>query len=308
MQLKTIEKVVKAKMLAWLESITDPQLRERVKLSLLVSGGSITSLFLNEEVNDYDVYIQDRKVLLDLVKYYVKDIPDAEVLNGEERFLLIEQYKGDISTEEFLKHPSKRASALRNLKQDQVKIFIHGDNGGLKVESALANVAAGEEPKKYQVSFLSPNAISLTDQVQIVCRFHGSPEQIHKTFDFIHATNYFTFTDGVVTNKEALESIITKQLRYQGSLYPLTSIIRSKKFVKRNWNIGAGEYLKIMFQISLLDLQNVDVLEEQLIGVDVAYFEMLIKALRAQYERHPDFKITPNYFNAIIDKVFNETE
>ena len=35
-----------------------------------------------------------------------------------------------------------------------------------------------------------------------------------------------------------------------------------------------------MFQISKLDLTNVDILEEQLIGVDVAYFDKLITILR----------------------------
>lgn len=38
--------------------------------------------------------------------------------------------------------------------------------------------------------------------------------------------------------------------------------------------------LKMMFQISEFDLKNPDVFEEQLIGVDVAYFSALIEALR----------------------------
>jgi hypothetical protein len=50
--------------------------------------------------------------------------------------------------------------------------------------------------------------------------------------------------------------------------------------LKRGWNISAGEMLKVMFQISELDLKNPDVLEEQLIGVDVAYFSALINILR----------------------------
>jgi hypothetical protein len=38
--------------------------------------------------------------------------------------------------------------------------------------------------------------------------------------------------------------------------------------------------LKMMLQVSDLDLKNPDVLEEQLIGVDVAYFSTLIEVLR----------------------------
>ena len=190
------------------------------------------------------------------------------------------------------------AISLRNLKPDQIKLFFNEKEGGIKVNEAIE-----EKDLNFHPLFFSPNAISLSNNLQIVIRFHGTPEEIHKTFDFIHPTNYFTFEDGVVLNQNALECILTKQLKYQGSLYPVTSIIRMKKFVKRNWNINAGEILKIAFQISELDLKNPDILEEQLIGVDVAYFAKLIEILRGVEDKT---KITSQYLNTIIDRVFNE--
>ena len=190
---------------------------------------------------------------------------------------------------------------FRNLKPDQVKLWFNKEIG-YKTEHK------DEGWEKYIPLYFSPNAISLSDKVQIVLRFTGNNEQIHKTFDFVHATNYFTFEEGLVTNKKALESILTKQLLYQGSFYPLTSIIRTKKFIKRHWNINAGEYLKIMFQISNLNLTNVDVLEDQLVGVDVAYFQLLINILRKKVEKEPDWVPTYEYIFTIIDKVFQETE
>ena len=45
MQTKTIKKVIIKKMNAWLESITNNDLRKRVKDNLLVSGGSIATRF-----------------------------------------------------------------------------------------------------------------------------------------------------------------------------------------------------------------------------------------------------------------------
>jgi hypothetical protein len=62
-----------------------------------------------------------------------------------------------------------------------------------------------------------PKMLSPLEDLQIVLRFSGNVTQIHKTFDFVHATNYFTFEEGLVTNVAALESILTKSLRYQGS-------------------------------------------------------------------------------------------
>jgi hypothetical protein len=286
MQVKTIKKVISNKLNEWLETIEDAKLREKVKANILVSGGSITSLFLNEPVNDYDIYIQNMDVLIELAKYYVPN----DVLDGRKK----EEYiKANF---EQLGHAfnenSENSVRLKTLKSNQVKLNI--PSIGLKM------VLIPE--KKYQVAFLSQNAISLTDDLQIVLRFNGNNQEIHKTFDYIHATNFFTFKDGLVTNVDALQCILSKTLKYQGSLYPITSIVRMKKFINRGWNISAGEMLKIMFQISELDLKNPKILEEQLIGVDIAYFSILIEALRNVDSK----KITSAYINTLIDKIFNE--
>jgi hypothetical protein len=298
MQIKTIKKVISKKLEDWLQSISDVKLRDEVRKNLLLSGGAITSLLQNLPVNDYDIYIQDMDVLIKLTNYYCK----GRVLDGrlKEQYLKncdrTESWQGMFPGE---KDYSEAVVRVRTLKDDQVKLNI--PSFGIKTDLLCEE---GKEPAKYQVAFLSQNAISLTDDIQIVLRFSGSVEQIHKTFDFIHATNYYTFKDGLVTNIAALESIITKTLKYQGSLYPLTSIIRMKKFINRGWSINAGEMLKAMFQISELDLKNPDVLEEQLIGVDVAYFAVLIDVLRGV---NPE-SITATYLSSIIDKVFNEYE
>ena len=289
MQLKTIRKNMEMKLNQWLETITDEALRKKVKSKILVSGGSITSLFLNEKVNDYDVYIMDHDVLVELAKYYTAPFGNIKILDGQKKDLL----RSDAPDNGIY------AVSVANLKSDQVKLYFEEKNGGMKV-----NEDKEQGKFEYFPVFFSPNAISLSDDIQIVLRFHGDAETIHKTFDFIHATNYFTFNDGLVTNKSALESILTKQLKYQGSLYPLTTIIRIKKFIKKGWNITAGETLKVMFQISELNLKNPDVLEDQLIGVDVAYFSSLIEILRGV----PEEKFNSGYINAIIDKVFDGAE
>jgi len=291
MQLKTIRKNIEAKMNAWLETIPDG-LRERVRESLLVSGGSITSMLLNEKVNDYDVYLQDRVVLFDLVKHYLGD--KFEVLDGGKR----DEYMKGLG--EDYKNPSVNLDthnawpvlSVRNLKPEQVKIMVQG---GKKL-----NEDVKDEDRNFTPVFISPNAISFSNDVQLVSRFSGTPDEIHKSFDFIHATNYFTFKDGLVTNIKALESVISRQLMYQGSLYPITSVIRMRKFIKRGWNINAGEILKMCMQVSELNLSDPNILEEQLIGVDIAYFEKLVSILRGI---DPE-KINASYIAEIIDRVF----
>ncbi len=87
---------------------------------------------------------------------------------------------------------------------------------------------------------------------------------------------------------------------YKGSLYPICSLFRLRKFIRRGWTINAGQLLKIAIQIHKLDLYDVNVLEEQLIGVDVAYMFDLIKRLR---ETGKD-KVDEIYICQLIDEIF----
>ena len=292
MQTKIIRKNIQNKMDEWLLTITDEKLRTSVKNSLLVSGGCIASMFLNEEVNDYDIYIEKYDILLKLIQYYAV-YDNIIIIEGKNKGSLLNIFFDGAE------HQSIFASMVRYLKDDQIKLYFKNNTSYMRVDGIIK-----EEDLKYTPVFFSPNAISLSNNVQIVLRFHGNAKEVHKNFDFIHATNYFTFKDGLVTNKEAVESILTKQLKYTGSLYPLTSILRMKKFVKRNWNINAGEVLKIMFQISELNLKDPDILEEQLIGIDVAYFSELIRILRSVNIGN----YTSHYINTIIDSIFNDSE
>lgn len=293
MQKKTIQKTIQNYLETWLKTITDEQLRKDTKESLVVSGGSICSLFLREPVNDYDIYLRDINVAYRLAVYYASgNIGTDSILIGTRK----EEYLKAFHTDQ---HNIMKV-ICENLKPEQVKLRIN--SGGLKTQHE------DDGTLKFKPTFFSPNAISLSDKIQIVLRFTGTIEEIHKTFDFVHATNYFTFEEGLVTNLEAVESILTKQLRYQGSLYPLTTIIRIKKFLKRNWNINASEQLKVMFQISQLDLTNHWTLEDQLIGVDVAYFAKIIDILKTKQDKEPEFKLSYGYLCILIDKISNDED
>ena len=150
MQVKTIKNNIEEKLNEWLESITDELLRREVKKNILVSGGSITSMFLNKEVNDYDVYIKERDVLLKLVEYYANPF-ELQILKGWEKKSLLSDYEENI-----LKYDSDYKNAfiiaVENLKEDQIKLFIY-HNGGFKTNEK----ATEEEKLKYIPLFFSPN-------------------------------------------------------------------------------------------------------------------------------------------------------
>jgi hypothetical protein len=167
----------------------------------------------------------------------------------------------------------------------------------------IENIVLSQEEKdtKYIPRFLTTNAITLSGKIQIVLRFYGEPDTIHENYDFVHCTNYWSSWDNsLILRQPALEALLSKELRYIGSKYPICSLVRLRKFITRGWRINAGQILKMAFQISELNLKDIKVLEDQLTGVDTAYFIQLVERLR---EKDPE-KVDGAYLIEIIDRIF----
>lgn len=163
----------------------------------------------------------------------------------------------------------------------------------------------GTEQGKFRPVYLTDNAITLSDKAQLIIRFYGDAEEIHKNYDFAHCTNYWrSDTKELVLKAEALESLLTKQLFYMGSRYPLCSLIRMRKFIKRGFSCDAGQILKMCFQISKLNLSDIPTLEDQLTGVDQAYFQMLIDYLQQEQAKNENWVMDMPYLVSLVDKIF----
>lgn len=286
---KTIKGALTRKIRSWIDSIEDKKVRELCEENTIVTGGSIVSMLTGENVNDYDIYFRDIETTYAVSKYYFDKI-DCEKDDQDCVIKLEDRVKTFINSRGFLKAKKSKI----NVSEDGEESVENKDN----------------EKPKYLPSFITSNAISLTDKIQIITRFFGSPEEIHKNFDFIHCHCYYDFKEkDLVLPQKALLSILTKRLRYYGSKYPVCSIFRLRKFIKRGWKINAGEIFKMCFQVSELDLTDVKVLEEQLIGVDTQYFVWFVNELKNKQavceELGQEFRIDYGYIKEMIDALFN---
>jgi hypothetical protein len=254
--------------------VENNELKQVIKENAFITGGAIPSLLMGERPNDYDVYFKTPAAALKAAEYYTEKIANGqayEIVEGEERVLV--------------KIPS--VGVLRN-----------GD-----LEGAMGAVETIKAAKPFSPLYITDNAITLSNKMQLVLRFCGEPSVVHKYYDFIHATCVYDYFNGELTlPPEALESILGKNLIYRGSLYPVASIFRVRKFLKRGWHITAGQLLKPMLQISQMDLRNTEVLRDQLIGVDQMFMEQLLMAIQnAKGERLDDM-----YLAKLIDEIFDE--
>lgn len=280
----------------WINSITDEGLQEAVRKDVIVTGGSIASMLLGEKINDYDLYFRTKQTTKQVALYYVDKFNARKKLNAVNDYVPEVREVDDGRVIIWLQSAGVAAE-----EQERYNYFELMGEGAAEdfAESLLEHEKDAKET--YRPVFMSENAITLSDKIQLVIRFYGEPEQIHNNYDFLHATCYYDYDKKHLhLPAEALECLLSRTLIYRGSLYPVASIFRMKKFIERGWRITAGQQLKIMWQISELDLNKYEVLREQLTGVDMAYMYQLITALKdVEYD-----KINSAYVATIIDKIF----
>jgi hypothetical protein len=312
MKAKSIKGRIHRKISLWLDTVEDKDLQARLKSGVIVTGGSIASMLLGEEVNDFDVYLRNQTLAYDVAKYYVskfeqkhaKGIKTALSVVIEDGRVKVVVKSAGIASEEgtekpyqyFEGQPDESAAAyVGDVITDPEQIADTYE----EIESTV--LSQEEEDTKYVPRFLTTNAITLSGKIQIVLRFYGEPDTIHENYDFVHCTNYWSSWDNnLALRQPALEALLSKELRYVGSRYPICSLVRLRKFIQRGWRVNAGQVLKMAFQISELNLKDIKVLEDQLTGVDTAYFIQLIDRLK---QKDPE-KVDGAYLIEIIDRIF----
>jgi|GEM_PF-326962 len=288
---KNIAKALNAKMTDWLKNIDDEAIKKEIKENAIITGGALVSLLQGESPNDYDVYFKTRESCEKVARYYAniwnRKHPDKPMVQ-----IQTDETTGRITA--FIKSAGIAVEDGESAIDDETEPDVENTDGEQK-----------EKKAPYRPRYFSTNAISLSDKIQIVIRFYGDVAQIHENYDFVHCTCSYDFKANKVNlPARALEAIINKELYYTGSKYPLCSIIRSRKFVTRGWFINAGQYLKMCLQLNELDLKDFKVFQDQLAGVDSAYFSRAIALIAAKKESDPEFEVDNTYLFEIINRIF----
>lgn len=296
MNSRNIGKSLKAKLNVWCKNIPDQKIVKIIEDNAIITGGAIVSLLNGEKPNDYDVYFKTKEAVKAVAQYYadiwnkahVSDKPMITIIDEKDRIQCYIKSSGAVMEE--------KESGVDDSSEPVIdeEPFIEDDKEEQK-----------QEEPKYRPRYFSTNAISLSDDIQIVIRFYGDVENIHKNYDFIHCTCSYDYSNNNVDlPAKALEAIINKELYYVGSKYPLCSIIRSRKFINRGWSINAGQYLKMCLQLNELNLKDLQVFKDQLTGVDSVYFNSAINMIMQKQEKDPDFQIDNTYLFEIINRIF----
>lgn len=310
MKAKTIKAVLQKKFNALVDSIESAPVKELVKANTIITGGAIASMLLGERINDFDLYFKNRATAEAVARYYVDrfkvknhsgiTVP-ITVDASDERVRIVVKSAG-VASEEGTAKPYEYFEGRPTDEGGQYVSEVMSDAGDIEEKYEETNeLALAVEGKDYRPVFVSTNAITLSGKVQLILRFFGPADEIHANYDFVHCTNYWESLDGTLTLRQpALESLLSRELRYVGSKYPVCSVIRLRKFIKRGWTINAGQILKMVLQIQELNLKDINVLRDQLTGVDSAYFAQLLSAVADKDLE----KLNAAYLVEIIDRMF----
>lgn len=325
---KNIKTKLAGKFMSWVNSIEDENVKKLVQENSVVTGGAIVSLLQDQEPNDYDVYFKNYETVLAVAKYYVEKWNKTHTRKpvgirlvneqGEEKF---EDEHGDYELDYGLEEivPKKEKKRVKIWVQS---LGIQKHTQSDEEKPVEDNSGEEEKPAKYKPVFMSPNAITLSDGIQVIIRFYGTIDEIHESFDYVHCTNswepdpqgaYWNKKELLRTGKlnlktDALTAIMTKELRYIGSKYPIASVLRMRKFISRGYTINAGQVLKMIFQIQDLDLKNVKVLEDQLTGVDLFYMQQVLDIIEDKKVQDPLFNFDSAYMVKVVEEIFDKSE
>lgn len=245
----------------WVGSV--PSTRQDVRQAInrcTIAGGAIVSLLQDISPNDYDVYTKTKEDCELLARYYVG------LFNWDNQLEQDEYRKADVLIE-----------------NEQVKVRL----------PAMDGATIKQDVSKFHPIFISPNAITLKGNVQLIFRFYGEPEKLVQEFDFEHCTGYFyriswenvVYRNELVLNEDMLMSVLTKELKYRHGKYPVSSLLRLQKYIQRGYTIPTGELIKLALDISKLDLSDAKVFSDQLSGVDLQLSADVLKAANNEFDK-----------------------
>lgn len=128
-------------------------------------------------------------------------------------------------------------------------IYFKDQESANKVLEYYNNVDTSEQ-EKFKVKLITENAINLSDKIQLIIKFTGHPTIVIEKFDWQHIKSYFIYPDIITFTNDVYKLIVEKELIYTGSDYPLSSMMRLKKYIKKGWNVSNTTILHIALEIA----------------------------------------------------------
>lgn len=129
-------------------------------------------------------------------------------------------------------------------------IYFYTKEDADRVKNYFENNHTKNKDDKFHVKLITDNAINLSDKIQLITKFIGYPGGVVKNFDWQHIKSWYSCKEEkLYLTDDVYRLICEKELIYTGSDYPLSSLMRLKKYIKKGWNVSNTTILHIALDI-----------------------------------------------------------
>jgi hypothetical protein len=171
----------------------------------------------------------------------------------------------------------------------------------------------------YKSVFESPAAHTFSNgvfTVQAIKVIYGNASEIINQFDYTVCMGaYDCRTNEFVLHDYFIEHIARRELYYNiDAKFPLSSIFRLKKYLKKGYTIPGTELIKLCLSMNKLEIKTYTDLKNQLMGIDTNFLSGLVsKLMEPEYSSTPynfaDFMtMVTEYMDQTLESILEEME
>lgn len=188
---------------------------QEVFSQMYVTGGSIGSILRFEAPNDYDIYLRDSD-LANRIRVGFESLP------SEDKEKIVKMSASYDTLDDLDTSLSQTNPVL--------SITING------IDQAISTAAVKPSPP-IRYHLITANAVTLTNELQFITGFSGSPDSVRANFDFVHCLPWYDFAnDKLYISEEQYEACCGKILIINNSQLP--SKKRVDKLISKGFTYG----------------------------------------------------------------------
>lgn len=179
---------------------------------------------------------QIEKLLTGVMNNFLESIPD--------------NYIKDIIKEDTYITGGSIPSMLMDEFVNDYDFYFYNSNYINVVKDYFETTHTKNKNDKFHVKLITENAINLSDKIQIIIKFVGDPKVVTNKFDWQHIKSWYSCKEEKLhLTSDVYQLVVEKELIYTGSDYPLSSLMRLKKYIKKGWNVSNTTILHIALDI-----------------------------------------------------------
>lgn len=139
---------------------------------------------------------------------------------------------------------------------------------------------------------------------QLICCLFGTPEEVIKAFDFTCCMGAWI----PKTNEFELDPLFLKHCSQRrlvfnpNAKFPICSLWRAVKFIRRGWRLPAVESIKLSLAIHHLQIQDRTELKRQLLGIDTLFLKEMTDALEVNGNLPYDYMEAVDFIMDFMEK------